>query len=113
MGSQSIKLCIQTPPSTAVGVVAESLEDKEVFCEAFNQEIRNWEALLRSLKPEDLGQTRPQFGDVNAMHNVRSYIGHMVQNVIDKHGQLSELFYALEYDGSDVYTAPISEPYLS
>ncbi|MDR3688003.1 MAG: hypothetical protein P4L46_01400 [Fimbriimonas sp.] len=97
---------INQPDTTKHADVAEPSENPEVFLEQFKQEIENWRQLLRSLSPAQLDEPRSQFGgDQNEM-NVRFFILHMIQNAIYKHGQLSESYFALGYDGTEPYTAP-------
>lgn len=85
--------------------VAEPPEDLTAFCDAFSQETDAWEALLQRLTPEDLVQRRGQFSNDGEL-NVRWFIAHMIQNVIYKHGQFSEVYFALGYDGMEPYSAP-------
>lgn len=91
-------------------LVPESPTDREEFCRAFDKEIENWRNLLQSLQPEELNDDRHQFGFLERSVNVRFFIGHMFQNVVYKHGQISELFFALGYDGDSPYTAPLPNP---
>jgi hypothetical protein len=86
--------------------VPEPPEDIDKFCEAFAEETENWRQLLRRLTPEDLVKPRNQFGQPDAHMNIRFFIGHMVQNLIYKHGQFAEVFFALGYDGTEPYSAP-------
>jgi hypothetical protein len=90
--------------------VPEPPDDDEAFCAAFAEETENWRQLLRRLRPEDLVEKRYQFGETDVDMNIRFFIGHMVQNVIYKHGQLSEAFYALGCDGKQPYAAPFPNP---
>src|SRR5471030_32561 len=90
--------------------VAEPPESIEAFCVAFELEIEEWRQLLRRLTPDELLEPRYQFGSTEYEMNVRYFIGHMIQNVIYKHGQFSEVFYALGYDGTEPYTAPFPNP---
>lgn len=90
--------------------VLEPPQSPEEFCRAFASEIENWRQLLRRLTPEDLGSPRYQFGNTNVPLNVRFFVCHTVQNVIYKHGQFSEVFFALGYDGAAPYSAPFPNP---
>jgi len=87
--------------------VAEPPADIDAFCDAFAEETENWRQLLRRLTPADLDSPRHQFGEQDTLMNVRHFIDHMTQNVIYKHGQFAEVFYALGYDGTVPYTAPL------
>jgi len=73
-------------------------------------ETSEWERLLRSLTPEQLDRPGKQFNIADSKMNVRGFIGHMIQNSIYKHGQFSELFFALGLDGTEPYTAPFPNP---
>jgi hypothetical protein len=97
---------IDEPDATKHSNVLEPPADCAEFCDAFQLEIENWRRLLRDLTPEDLSQPRQQFGFTEVEMNVRFFIGHMVQNVIYKHGQFSEVYFALGYDGVEPYSAP-------
>ena len=101
---------ITEPDVLGHALVPDAPRDIHQFCDVFEQEILNWRHLLRSLEPSDLLKSRPQFGNPDDTQNIRAYIGHMVQNGIYKHGQLAELFYALQYDGSGPYAAPFPNP---
>ena len=98
---------ILTPDASQHALVPEAPTDCEEFCKAFDEEIENWQNLLRNLNPDDLNKDRNQFGFPERHVNVRFFIGHMLQNVIYKHGQISELFFTLGYDGNDPYAAPL------
>jgi hypothetical protein len=74
------------------------------------EEADNWEALLKSLTPEDLDRPSPQFGRPESSANVRWLIAHMVQNVIYKHGEFATIFFALGLDGTEPYDAPFPNP---
>ena len=87
-------------------LIPEPPSDPVEFCRCLEQEIEFWMQLLGNLSVDDLDSLRLQFGDPECEMNVRSLIGHMIQNVIYKHGQFSELFYALGYDGNAPYSAP-------
>ena len=81
-------------------------DDTVALCDAFAVEIENWRQLLKGLTPEFLMEPRRQFGMEETDMNIRFFIGHMLQNVIYKHGQFSEVFFALGYDGTEPYSAP-------
>ena len=80
------------------------------MCAALSAETEAWSRLLRSLTPADLDQPGNQFNMPDNPMNVRGFIGHMIQNTIYKHGQFSELFFALGLDGTAPYTAPLPNP---
>lgn len=72
--------------------------------ELLQQEGMEWRSLIRSLSPEILAEERePWPGEVRV---VRSFLFHMLQNVIYKLGQLSLLAFELGLDGSKPYDAP-------
>ncbi len=100
---------IQEPDVRKHEHVLEAPSDPAEFCALFGQEIENWRQLLRTLTPEQLNEPRRQFGLSEPM-NVRFFIAHMIQNVIYKNGQFSEVFFALGYDGTDPYEAPFPNP---
>jgi hypothetical protein len=90
--------------------VPESPTDTNALCDALAEETENWRRLLRSLTPDQLQRKSFQFNYPDAHMNVRGFICHMVQNVIYKHGQFSELYFALGLDGTEPYTAPFPNP---
>ena len=90
--------------------VPEPPDDPEAFCAAFDAETENWRTMLRGLTPEELDSPRKQFNNPDSKMNVRSFIGHMIQNVIYKNGQFSELYFALGLDGTESYDAPFPNP---
>src|SRR5262245_3019970 len=73
----------------------ETPTDTNALCDALAEETENWRRLLRSLTPEQLKRPSTQFNYPDSPMNVRGFICHMVQNVIYKHGQFSELYFAL------------------
>jgi hypothetical protein len=90
--------------------VPDPPEDPAAFCAAFEAETENWRQLLRGLTPQQLDRPGRQFNDPESKMNVRGFIGHMIQNVIYKHGQFSELYFALGLDGTEPYSAPFPNP---
>jgi len=100
---------IENPNFLSHNDVAEPDGTLDAFCDAFAAETDTWEALLKRLGPADLDQPRGQFSNDGEL-NVRWFILHMIQNVIYKHGQLSEVFFALGYDGDQPYSSPFPNP---
>ncbi len=100
---------IENPEFDSHVDVAEPPKQPEDFCVAFEAETQAWEGLFQRLTSEYLDQPRGQFSNDGDL-NVRWFILHMIQNVIYKHGQLSEVFFALGYDGDQPYTAPLPNP---
>ncbi len=84
--------------------------DPAALCDALATETENWRVLLRSLTPAQLDETRHQFNEPDARMTVREFVGHILQNNIYKHGQLTMLFFAWGYDGTEAYTAPLPNP---
>lgn len=80
------------------------------LCDALAAETEKWRVLLRSLTPEQLGEMRHQFNIPEAAMTVRGFIGHILQNNIYKHGQLTTLYFAWGLDGNEPYTAPLPNP---
>lgn len=79
------------------------------ICDALDAETKEWERLLDSLTLEQMLIPSPQFGEFKEI-NTRGYIGHMMQNVIYKHGQFTTIFFALGLDGEEPYAAPFPNP---
>ena len=79
------------------------------MCDALQEETDEWEKLILGLTPEQFAEERRQFNSDFPM-NVRSFVCHMVQNSIYKHGQFSTLFFALGLDGTEPYSAPFPNP---
>ena len=90
--------------------IPEPPADPAALCDALAVETENWRTLLRSLTPERLNETRHQFNEPEARMTVRQFIGHILQNNIYKHGQLTTLYFAWGYDGDAPYTAPLPNP---
>ena len=88
--------------------VTEAPADPDALCGLLAAEAPAWSALLAELTPEKLLEERSQFGSYPA--NIRWFIGHSTQNLIYKHGQFSEIYFALELDGSALYSAPFPNP---
>jgi hypothetical protein len=80
------------------------------LCDALAAETEEWNRLLLTLTPEHLDRSSEQFNVSGSAMNVRGFIGHIIQNTIYKHGQFSELFFALGLDGTEPYTAPFPNP---
>lgn len=101
---------ITEPDATKHAAIPDPPPTTDAFCDAFAQETENWQQLLRSLTPEQLDRPGLQFNIPDAALNVRGFICHMIQNVIYKHGQFSELYFAFGLDGKEPYTAPFPNP---
>lgn len=84
--------------------------DPQALCVALAAETQNWHALLRSLTPERLAEVRYQFNEPRAKMSVREFVAHALQNTVYKHGQLATIYFALGYDGSEPYSAPLPNP---
>lgn len=101
---------IAEPDAAIHPPIPDAPPDNEAFCDAFAAETANWRKLLRSLTMEQLDRKGLQFNFEGAGYNVRGFVCHMIQNVIYKHGQFSELFFALGLDGKEPYEAPFPNP---
>ena len=101
---------IGEPDASKHARIPDPPADPEAMCAALAAETEAWSQLLRSLKPADLDRPGKQFNMPDNSMNVRGFIGHMIQNSIYKHGQFSELFFALGLDGTEPYTAPFPNP---
>jgi hypothetical protein len=101
---------INNPDVSTHRPVPDPPVEPEEICLAMEEEADNWEALLKSLTPEDLDRPSPQFGRPESSANVRWLIAHMVQNVIYKHGEFATIFFALGLDGTEPYDAPFPNP---
>jgi uncharacterized damage-inducible protein DinB len=82
--------------------------NKEEACACLTEEIDRWEKMIQELSADDLSSPRSQFNGYSM--NVRGFIAHMIQNCIYKNGQLSTLYFALGYDGTEPYDAPFPNP---
>lgn len=101
---------IAEPDASRHERIPEAPAEPTAICDAIAAETEEWRQLLRSLTPEQLDRPSEQFNIAEAKMNIRGFIGHMVQNTIYKHGQFSELFFALGLDGTEPYTAPFPNP---
>jgi len=86
--------------------VPEAPESTDEICAQLAEEAEHWKQLLSTLTPDKMLEPRQQFGMPHNEMNVRTFYAHMVQNVIYKSGQLSMIYFALGYDGTDPYDAP-------
>ncbi len=89
-------------------LVPEPPAQPDAMCDVLDTERSRWEILLAGLTSEDLDAPRRQFNGYPM--TVRDFLGHIVQNSIYKHGQLSTLYFALGLDGSAPYDAPFPNP---
>jgi uncharacterized damage-inducible protein DinB len=97
---------IHNPDAKTHHLLPEPPTDAGALCDALEAEADEWERLLSGLSEEQLVRKSLQFGQEDGEMNVRGYVAHMVQNVIYKHGQFSEVYFALGLDGEEPYTAP-------
>lgn len=100
---------IEEPDASKHVDVPEPQGDPASMIAALEQEKEAWSTMLLQLTAEDFDRPLRQFG-VYDEGNVRGFIGHVIQNTIYKHGQLSTLYFALELDGSEPYKAPFPNP---
>ena len=101
---------IGEPDASKHARIPEPPSDPEAMCDALAAETDEWSRLLGSLTAADLDRPGKQFNLADNTLNVRGFIGHMIQNSIYKHGQFSEMFFALGLDGTEPYTAPFPNP---
>ena len=101
---------IHEPDAAKHPDVPEPPADTAAFCDALEAETKQWSALLSHLTPEEMDGVRYQFNEADSKMTVRGFVCHMVQNTIYKHGQFSELFFALGLDGTEPYEAPFPNP---
>jgi hypothetical protein len=90
--------------------IPDAPSEPAAMCDALAAETEEWSRLLQSLTPDALDRPGRQFNIPNSRLNVRGFIGHIIQNTIYKHGQFSELFFALGLDGTEPYAAPFPNP---
>lgn len=83
--------------------------DQQAMCDVLEAEAHAWRRLVLDMTPEQLAAPRRQFGQGDDL-NVRWFIGHMLNNVIYKHGQLATIYFALGLDGDEPYSAPFPNP---
>lgn len=100
---------ITEPDVTRHALVPDLGDDTAAICDALHAEAKEWYRLILSLTPEQLDAPRSQFGDGD--NNVRWFIGHMIQNAIYKHGQMTAIYFGLGLDGTEPYTAPFPNPF--
>ncbi|HLK61781.1 MAG TPA: DinB family protein [Chthonomonadaceae bacterium] len=100
---------IAEPDASKHTRIPEPPADPQAMCDAMQEETEQWRALLRGLTPEQFETDRVQFNG-NFPMNIRSFVCHMIQNTIYKHGQFTTLYFALGLDGTEAYTAPFPNP---
>lgn len=83
--------------------------DPQAMCDALDAENQAWVDLILSMSPERLAEERHQFNSEECL-SVRWFVCHMIQNLIYKHGQMTALYFALGYDGTEPYSAPFPNP---
>ena len=88
--------------------IPEPPADPVRMCDALAIETENWRKLITEFPEERWEEPRKQFG--NYEMTVRKFVYHMIQNTIYKNGQFSTLYYALGYDGDELYSAPFPNP---
>jgi hypothetical protein len=101
---------IREPDASLHPRVPDPPTDQSQMCDVLAAERENWLTLILSLTTEELDEPRSQFNDIEPVLNIRSFICHMIQNAIYKHGQLSTLFFTLGLDGPEPYSAPLPNP---
>ena len=101
---------INEPDAAKHADIPEPPQAPAAFCDALEAETQAWQALLRRLTPEQMDEIRYQFNVMEAKMTVRGFVCHIIQNTIYKHGQFSELYFALGLDGTEPYEAPFPNP---
>jgi hypothetical protein len=101
---------IEIPDVSSHPPVPDVPTDPAEMIAAFELETEIWLRMIAEMTPQRLDAPVWQFGEVEGKGNVRGFICHMIQNVIYKHGQFSELYFALGLDGTDPYDAPWPNP---
>jgi hypothetical protein len=93
------------PDATRHARVPQPPARQQALCDALEQEEKWWHDFLPALTEEQLGERRRQFGIPS--RTVRWFVGHTLQNVIYKNGQLATIYFALGLDGTEPYVAPM------
>lgn len=83
--------------------------EQQALCNALEEEEKWWHDFLPPLTEEQLEEKRKQFGIPS--RTVRWFVGHTLQNVIYKNGQLATIYFALGLDGTEPYVAPMPNDY--
>jgi len=102
---------IEEPDARRHTLIPEAPDDPEALFTVFGEELDRWQALLEGMTEAKLAEPRSQFNATSYPWSVRDAVYHMLQNVLYKLGQFSYLYYALGYDGTEPYTAPLPNPY--
>ena len=102
---------INEPDAAKHPDIPEMPQDPAAFCDAFELETQEWQTLLQNLTPEQMDQRRRQFNFPDSKMTVRGFVAHVIQNLIYKNGQFSELYFALGLDGTEPYEAPFPNPF--
>lgn len=100
------RMHITEPDAAKHPRVPDPPADQAALCDVLAEETETWRALIRSLTPEKLAETRYQFNEHPYRMTVRGFVCHMIQNCVYKHGQLATIYFALGLDGTEPYTAP-------
>lgn len=85
--------------------VPDPPESPAAFCDLLEDECRWWLDAMTNTPPERMNDRIPMFGG-DAL-TVRCYLGHMLQNVIYKNGQISFLYFGLELEEPGPYVPPL------
>ena len=101
---------LEQPDASLHLPIAEPPSDPVAMCDALQVETDHWRKLIMRCSADDFASPRKQFNLDEARMNVRSFVCHMIQNCIYKHGQLSTLYFALGFDGTEPYSAPFPNP---
>ena len=100
---------IDEPDALKHARIPDPPADAQAMCDVLEEETDRWNEMILALTPEQLAAPRRQFND-DFQLDVRWFICHMIQNTIYKNGQLATLYFALEFDGTEPYTAPFPNP---
>jgi hypothetical protein len=79
--------------------------DPDVFCDLLEEECYWWLDAMKNTPPEQMNTGISMFG--GDVITIRCYLGHMLQNIIYKNGQISVLYFGLGFDGAGPYVPPL------
>jgi len=91
--------------------IVEVPNKKEELLQAFRSEVEVWRTWLTNADSRDLNKKVKRFGILPTTK--RFFVGHALQNLVYKSGQVSVLYFAQGLDGTEPFKAPSQQEILA